>query len=74
MSNESIIVLVAACSGVFGMAAWIGLLAIPAWQSYSRVWERVAAVFMSLYFVAAFMLVGAGLGAVVVWFWDRITL
>ena len=74
MSNQSIIVLVAACSGVFGMAAWIGLLAIPAWQSYSRVWERMAAVFMSLYFDAAFMLVGAGLGAVVVWFWDRITL
>ena len=36
-------------------------------------WERAAAVFMSLYVVAAFMLVGVGLGALVVWFWDRIT-
>ena len=35
MSNESIILLVAACSGVFALAAWVGLLAIPAWQSYS---------------------------------------
>jgi hypothetical protein len=74
MSNESIIVLVATSSGVFALAAWIGLVAIPAWQSYSRAWERVAAVFMSLYLVAAFMLVGVAVGALVVWFWDRITL
>jgi hypothetical protein len=69
MSNESIILLVAACSGVFGIAAWVGLLAIPAWQSYSRVWERVGAVFLSLYVVAAFMAAGALLGALVVWLW-----
>ncbi len=67
MSNESIIILVAACSGVFALGAWIGLLAIPAWQSYSRVWERVGAVFLSLYAVAAFMGVGVGVGALVVW-------
>ncbi len=59
---------------MLGLAAWIGLIAVPAWQSYSRVWERVAAVFMSVYAVAAFMLVGVAAGALVVWFWDRITL
>ena len=69
MSNESIIVLVAACSAVFGLAAWIGLLAIPAWQSYSRVWERIAAVVLTLYTVAAFALVGVAAGALVVWLW-----
>ena len=69
MSNESIILLVAACSGVFGIAAWVGLLAIPAWQSYSRPWERVSAVFLSLYILAAFMGIGVALGALVVWFW-----
>lgn len=69
MSNESIIVLVAACSGVFGLAAWAGLLAVPAWQSYSRVWERVGAVFLSLYALAAFMGAGVLLGALVVWLW-----
>lgn len=74
MSNESIIVLIAASSGVFGLAAWIGLIAVPAWQSYSRAWERVAAVFLSVYAVIAFMLVGVAAGALVVWFWDRVTL
>ena len=74
MSNESIIVLVAACSGAFAVAAWIGLIAAPAWQSYSSAWERVAAVFLSLYSVAAFVLLGVAGGALVIWFWDRITL
>ena len=69
MSNESIIILVAACSGVFGFAAWVGLLAIPAWQSYSRVWERIGAVFLSLYAVAAFVGIGVAAGALVVYLW-----
>ncbi len=67
MSNESIIILVAACSGVFGLAVWVGLLAVPAWQSYSRVWERIGAVFLSLYAVAAFIGLGVGVGALIVW-------
>lgn len=69
MDNESIILLVAACSGVFGLVAWVGLLAVPAWQSYWRVWERIGAVFLSLYVLAAFIGIGAGLGALVVWLW-----
>ena len=74
MSNESIIVLVAACSGVFALAAWIGLIAVPAWQSYARVWERFAAVFLTLYSLAAFMIIGVAGGATVVWFWDQLTI
>ncbi|CAB4864523.1 unannotated protein [freshwater metagenome] len=68
MSNESIIVLVAACSAVFIVAAWVGLLAVPAWQAYARPWERIAAIFLSLYTVLACMLVGAAVGALFVWF------
>lgn len=74
MSHESIIILIAAASGVLALAAWVTLIAVPAWQSYSRVWERAAAVFMSLYSVAGFMLLGVGTGALVIWFWDRLTL
>jgi len=71
MSNESITYVVAACSGVFGLAAYVGLIAVPVWQSYTRVWERLAATFLSLYVVAGFALAGVGIGAAVVWFWDR---
>jgi hypothetical protein len=73
MSNESIIYLVAACSGVFGLAAYVGLILVPAWSAYSRVWERLAATFLSLYVFAGFLIVGVAGGAAVIWFWDRIT-
>jgi len=72
MSNESITYLVAASCGVFALAAYVGLILIPAWQSYSRVWQRVAASFLTLYVLAAFLLLGTGGGLAVVWFWDRI--
>jgi hypothetical protein len=72
MSNESVTYLVAACSAVFGLAAHVGLILLPAWNSYSRAWERVAAAFLSLYVLAGFALLGVVGGAAVVWFWDRL--
>ncbi len=71
MSNETITYVVAAASGVVGLAVYIGLILVPAWQAYSRVWERLAATFLTLYVVAAFMLVGVLVGAGVVWTYDR---
>ncbi len=73
MDNESIILLVGGFSLVFGAAAWVGLMAAPAWQSYSTLWQRLAGVFLSLYALAAFMVLGIALGAVVIWFWDRVS-
>lgn len=73
MDNESIILLVGGSSAVFGIAAWVGLMAAPAWKSYDRVWQRLAGVFLSLYAVAAFIVVGVVLGAGVIWFWDRVS-
>ena len=72
MSNESIIYLVAACSGVFGLAAYVGLIIVPAWTPYSRVWERLAATVLSLYVLGAFALAGSGLGAAILWYYDEI--
>jgi O-antigen ligase len=71
MSNETIIYVVAASSGVLGLAAYVGLILVPAWQAYSRVWERLAAAFLTLYVAAAFVLLGVGGGAAIVWFYDR---
>jgi len=72
MSNDTITYLVGACAGVFGFAAFTGLILVPAWGAYSRFWERVAATILSLYVLAA--LVGGGVlaGAAVVYFWDRL--
>lgn len=72
MSNTSIAYLVGACTGVFSLAAFAAWVLVPAWTAYSRVWERVAAAFLSLYVLAAFVGLGVLAGAAVVYFWDRI--
>jgi hypothetical protein len=72
MSNTSITYLVGACAGVFSLAAFAGYVLIPAWNAYSRGWERVAAVFLTLYVLAAMAGLGVGAGLLVVYFWDRI--
>jgi hypothetical protein len=73
MSNETIIYLVAACSGVAALAAYVGLIVVPAWSAYSRAWERAAALLLTLYVLAGFVIVGIAGGAAVIWFWDRFT-
>lgn len=74
MTNESITYLVAACCGVFALAAYVAFILVPAWTSYSRWYERVGASVLSLYVLAAFVGLGLGGGAAVVWFWDRVQL
>ena len=73
MTNEQIIYTVAIGSGVLGLIAYIAFILVPAWGAYSRVWERLAATFLSLYALAAFMGLGLLGGAAIIWFWDRIT-
>ena len=69
MSTTAITDLVAVCAGVFGFALYVGLILVPVWGSYSRMWERLAATVLSLYVLA--VLVGAGvLGALAfIYFW-----
>jgi hypothetical protein len=71
MSNTSVTYLVAAFAGTFSLAAFVGLIVVPAWTAYSTMWERVAAAFLSLYVLAALLGSGVLVGAAVVWFWDR---
>jgi len=73
MSNTTIIYVVAAGSALIGLAAYLGLIVVPAWTAYSRVWQRLAAVFLTLYVLAGFLLLGVAGGAAVIWFWDRFT-
>lgn len=73
MTSEQIIYLVAVSSGVLGLAVYVWLILVPAWNAYWRVWERLAASVLTLYVVAGFMTLGAAGGAAVIWFWDRFT-
>ena len=66
MTNEQIIYTVAIGSGVLGLIAYIAFILVPAWGAYSRVWERLAASFLTLYVLAAFVILGAAGGAAVI--------
>ena len=69
MTRSQINELVAAGAGVVSLALFAGLILVPAWSSYSRLWERVAATVLSLYVLAVLVGVGvvAALAAVYVW-------
>jgi hypothetical protein len=69
MSRSTINELVAGGAAILGLALYAGLILRPAWTSYSRLWERLAATVLSLYVLA--MLVGAGVAGALaaVYFW-----
>ncbi len=72
MSNTSITYLVGACLGVFGLAAFCALVVAPAVTAYRRPLERVGAVVLSLYVLAALIGIGIVLGALIIIEWPRI--
>jgi hypothetical protein len=71
VSNQSITYLVGACACVFGFAAFATLVIIPAVTAYRRALDRVVAVVLSLYVLAALVGVGVLLGALIVVEWPR---
>lgn len=72
MSNTAITYLVGACAGVFSMAAFAVYVLVPTWNAYNRGWQRAGAVFLSFYVLMAMVGAGAGVGLLVVYFWDGI--
>jgi len=72
MTSAQTTYVVAAGCGFVVLVAFVWLVLVPAWTSYSRAWERVAATFLSFYVLLA--LVGGGVlgGLAIAWFWDRI--
>jgi hypothetical protein len=60
-----------AAGALVALVAYGLLIVVPAWGSYGRVWERIAASFMTLFILATLVGLGAGLGAAIVWSWDR---
>ena len=53
------------------LVAYVGLIAVPAWTSYGRWWERFSAVFLTLFILATLVATGVGIGAVIVWTYDQ---
>ena len=59
MSNETWTYIAIGSAAGVSLIAWVALVLVPAWTSFSRAWERVVAAVLSVYVLAAFALVGA---------------
>lgn len=72
MSNTSITYLIAAVVAVTSLSLWAWLIAVPAFTAYNRWWQRIAAVLMSVYVLAAMLGAGGLIAAIFLWYYDRI--
>ena len=71
LSNPGSTEMVIALSAPLAIAAYVGLILIPAWTSYGRWWERIAATFLTFYVVAALVGIGAAIGLGIIWTYDE---
>ena len=72
MIDDRVSLIVIGVTALISLTLWIALIAVPAWRSYWRLRERLLALVMSLYVLAAFVLAGALAGGVVLWYYDRL--
>jgi hypothetical protein len=69
MSRSTINYLVGGGAVVVGVVLYAGLILAPAWTSYTRLWERLAATVLSLYVLAVLVGVGVAAALAAVYFW-----
>ncbi len=72
MSNTTVTYLVGAGCAVIAIVAFAMLVVAPSMTAYRRPLERVAAVVLSLYVLAACIGGGILLGAVIILEWPRV--
>jgi hypothetical protein len=60
-------------AGLVSVLAFVGLILAPALGSYSRGWEKLVAGMLSLFVLAALVLVGLVIGVMIFLNWDEIS-
>ncbi len=55
-------------AAVVSLAAFVGLILVPAVESYGRAWEKVAAGFLSLFVLTTMVVVGTTVGMLVFYY------
>jgi hypothetical protein len=58
-------------AGAVALVGYGVFIVVPAWGSYGRVWERIAASFLTLFMLATLLGIGTGIGFAIVWFYDQ---
>ena len=59
-------------AGLISLIAFCALILVPAIGSYGRTWEKATAALVSVFVLAALLLIGLAVGVVIVYFWDDI--
>jgi hypothetical protein len=59
-------------AGLVSLVAFVGLILVPALSSYGRAWEKAAAGVLSLFVLAALVLVGVVVGLAIVYYYNDI--
>jgi hypothetical protein len=67
-SSTEIAIALAAGLAVSGYAA---LILAPAWRCYGRMWEKLAASFLTLFILATMLGIGSAIGLALVWTYDQ---
>ncbi len=57
-------------AGIVG-AGYLAFILVPAVSAYGRIWEKIAAGFLTLFILAALVGIGTSLGLAIVWSYDR---
>jgi hypothetical protein len=61
---------IAIAAGIVG-AGYLAFIVAPAVAAYGRLWERIAAGFLTLYILATLLGIGGAIGVAIVWSYDR---
>jgi hypothetical protein len=72
MSNQTWTYIAIGSAAGVSLVAWVALVLVPAWTSFSRAWERLVATVLSLYVLAAFVGAGLLLGGAFLWYFDEL--
>jgi len=59
-------------AGLIALVTFVGLILIPALSSYGRIWEKAAAGVLSLFVLAALLLIGIVFGLAIVYYYNDI--
>lgn len=61
---------IAIAAGIVG-AGYLAFILAPAVSAYGRLWERIAAGFLTLYILATLLGIGIAVGLAIIWSYDR---
>lgn len=60
-------------AALVSVVSFVTLILVPALSSYGKLWEKAAAGVLSLFVLAALMVVGAVAGLAIVYYYDELS-